>query len=148
MNPKTTPISFALAGIQTIEFATLEEAYSENENITTSISVEFGIESLDSTIIVCSPTYSFLQKGIPFIKIKAACFFDVKKESWGSYINKSRNSITFPKGFTDHLLVLSLGTLRGLLHAKTEGTIFNKYFIPTTNVVELSNDDITINLDI
>ena len=47
-----------------------------------------------------------------------------------------------PSGFVCHLAMLAIGTARGVLHAKTENTLFNKYLIPTINVAELIKDDI------
>ena len=32
---------------------------------------------------------------------------------------------------------MTIGTTRGILHAKTEGTCFNKYVLPTINVTEI-----------
>jgi hypothetical protein len=49
------------------------------------------------------------------------------------YINEDQKSITFPKAFTDHLLVITTGTLRGALHAKTEDTIFNRFLLQLAN---------------
>jgi hypothetical protein len=37
--------------------------------------------------------------------------------------------------------MITVGTARGVLHAKTEGTTLNKFFIPTVNVVEMVTDD-------
>ena len=41
-----------------------------------------------------------------------------------------------------HLIVLTIGTVRGILHAKTEGTKYNSYILPTINVAELIKTDI------
>ncbi len=136
-------ISFVLAGIQTVEFAVIKEFYSENKNISLSINTEFGIKSLEEPVIVCSPEISFLQKNKPFIKIKIACSFSIEESSWNSYLMPDKKSIVFPKEFTDHLLMLSIGTLRGALHAKTEGTLFNRFIVPTVNVVDLYIGNIT-----
>ena len=39
--------------------------------------------------------------------------------------------------FIRHLSAISIGTARGILHAKTENTAYNKYFLPTININEL-----------
>lgn len=146
MNKKNI-IPFALKGIRTLEFAMIKEFYSENKsNIEFGINAEFGIKSLEDYEIMCAPEVAFLQEGKPFIKIKSACYFSVKPEVWNEFINNENQSIIFPKGFTDHLLMLSVGTLRGILHAKTEGTIFNNFILPTINVTTLSEGDIELKL--
>ena len=147
MNEQKIQIPFALIGIQTLEFATLKELYSdENPNVEIGINAEFGIKTLEVYEITCTTEVSFLQDDKPFLKIKIACNFSIKPEQWKEYIHKKHQSICFPKGFTDHLLMLSFGTLRGVLHAKTEGTIFNKFLLPTINVTTLSEGDLEIAL--
>jgi hypothetical protein len=37
--------------------------------------------------------------------------------------------------------MLTIGTSRGILHAKTEGTEFNKFILPTINVNQLVEKD-------
>ncbi len=147
MNKKEKAISFALIGIQTIEFAIIREAFSENAEIELGINAEFGMKSIAEKEIKCSPEICFLQNNIPFLKIKAACYFSVDEVAWNGYVSEDKQTITFPKGFTDHLLMLTFGTLRGILHAKTEGTIFNKFILPTINVVNLYDGDIVMKID-
>lgn len=139
-------IQFALIHIQTLEFAIIKELYSDDKPIDIGINSEFGIKSLDEYEIMCAPEVSFFQEGKPFLKIKVACYFSIKPEQWEKYINNERQSIIFPKGFTDHLLMIATGTLRGILHAKTEGTTFNQFLLPTINVTALTQTDIEINI--
>ena len=147
MTKKNIQIPFALIGIQTLEFATIKELYSDdNPNVEIGINAEFGIKSLEEYEIVCSPEVSFLQEGRPFIKIKVACYFSVKQEQWKEYISEENQSVIFPKGFTDHLLMIATGALRGVLHAKTEGTVFNKFLLPTINVAVLTEEDVEMKL--
>ena len=142
-----TNIEFALRGIQTVEFAIMKELYSDDkEDIEIGMNAEFAINSGNEHEIACMPEVIFLQEKTPFLKLKIACLFAVKPETWDSYLQKDKDSIVFPKGFTDHLLMLSVGTLRGTLHGKTEGTIFNKFFLPTVNVTTFYNDDMEIKL--
>jgi hypothetical protein len=142
-----TSIPFALTNIQTLEFAVIKELYSDgNPNVEIGINVEFGIQSLDLNELMCALEVAFLQEDRPFIKIKVCCHFSIKPEQWKRYMNEDKKSIMFPKGFTDHLLVITTGTLRGALHAKTEGTLFNRFLLPTINVASLSEDDIELKL--
>ena len=147
MTEKNIQIPFALIGMQTLEFATIKELYSDdNPNMEIGINAEFGIKSLKEYEIVCALEVSFLQDGKPFIKAKIACYFSVKQEQWEEYTCEKKQSIIFPKGFTDHLLMIAIGSLRGVLHAKTEGTIFNKFILPTINVTVLTKDDVEMKL--
>lgn len=147
MTKERIQIPFALVGIQTLEFATIKELYSDdNPNVEIEINTGFAIRSLENHEIMCALEVFFLQEGKPFIKIKIGCYFSIKPEQWREYIQNEKQSIIFPKGFTDHLLMIATGTLRGILHAKTEGTIFNKFLLPTINVTVLSEGDVEIRL--
>ena len=140
-------IPFALVGIQTLEFAIIKEFYSDDDpNVEIGINAEFGIKSLEEYEIACVPEVSFLQDNKPFMKIKVACYFSVMQEQWKEYLKEESKTIVFSKGFTDHLLMIATGALRGVLHARTEGTIFNKFLLPTINVTVLSKNDIEIKL--
>lgn len=140
MKTNELPIQFKIIGIKTDEFAILEESFDE-ENIKFHYALETKLSIPETRVIVCSIGFKFFQDNIPFLKVRASCFFEVKKESWENAIDKAKNNIFFAADFTDHLVILTLGALRGILHAKTEGTKFNCYFIPTTNITELRDDD-------
>lgn len=137
---KDALISFTLVKIQTLEYAIIEEAFKEmDSDIKFHISTVFSVTNENPRVIVCQLAFSFIQEKIPFIKLKLACYFELKKESWDQSINKEDNTILLSKKFADHLVVLTLGTLRGVLHAKTEGSKFNHFFVPTINISELSS---------
>ncbi|HOV72124.1 MAG TPA: hypothetical protein PLO31_07950 [Dysgonamonadaceae bacterium] len=139
MSTKKLPVEFRLDEIKTEEFAIIEEAFDEHkEKLSYSFTTNFAI--LKERRILCDISFKFLQENIPFIKIKVACIFYVSEKSWNSCIDKENNQIIFQKKFLDHLVVLTLGTLRGVLHAKTEGTKFNRFFVPTINVAEINKD--------
>lgn len=142
-------VPFALDGIQTIEFAIIKEAYKENVDsaIHTSLGITFGVKDKDSNKLMCLVDFALSQTDIPFIKIKVACYFEVDEKCWENAYDSGSNSLIFPKEFADHLVVLTLGTLRGVLHAKTESTPYNKYFVPTINIAEQNTDDLKIQLD-
>ena len=56
-------------------------------------------------------------------------------------LEQESNLLKVPKGFLSHLAVLTIGTTRGILHAKTEGNCFNKYVLPAINVTEIIKED-------
>lgn len=137
---KDTLISFTLVKIQTLEYAIIEEAFKGMEaDIKYYIGTAFSVTNENPRVVVCQLAFSFIQEKIPFIKLKVACYFELKEESWDQSVNKEDNTILLSKKFADHLVVLTLGTLRGVLHAKTEGSKFNHFFVPTINISELSS---------
>lgn len=136
-------INFVLLDIKTEQFAILEDNYIENEIINLNTNLTFGLNSDDKVFLV-TPKYTFEIKKIPFMTIQISCFFKIEDAAWNSFIID--NKITFPKDFIAHMSMISVGTSRGVLHTKTEGTIFNKYILPTINVAKMIPKDITFDI--
>src|SRR5690606_41088639 len=79
-----------------------------------------------------------------FLKIQVSCHFKLEESSWQSFIQN--NKLIVPKGFLAHLAMITTGTSRGVLFAKTEGTQFSKFIIPTLNVEEMIKEDVSFDI--
>ena len=53
-----------------------------------------------------------------------------------------------PKGFLAHLAMITTGTSRGVLFAKTEATPFSKFIVPTLNVEEMIKKDAIFDIEL
>ncbi|MNF83316.1 hypothetical protein D3C84_656380 [compost metagenome] len=89
--------------------------------------------------------FQFLHNQQPFLVLIAVCNFDIEEESWNKNV-LSNKIVTLPKHLLEHLCVITVGTSRGILHAKTENTSFNKFIIPTLNVTTLVEKDIVFEI--
>lgn len=141
---KMESIGFALFTIKTEQFAILEENYSPKKkeiDFFTDLEVKISEESKQ---IIIYAGFTFKQAKKSFIKIQVSCHFEIKEDAWDSYVKEKK--IIFPKAFIAHLVMISVGTARGILHAKTEGTRFNEFILPTINVNELVNKDAEFDL--
>ena len=133
---KTTPISFLLKGISTNQFALIKESYQEGQEIKIESNLRFGVDKDNAGIIVIFNVK--LDCGdSPFLVLEIACEFDIEKKSFESLKDSDKKSITLPMNFSRHLAVLTVGTSRGVLHAKLEHTDFKQFFLPTINVTNL-----------
>jgi hypothetical protein len=131
-------IGFALAAIKTEQFALFEEKYSSKKELNITTSLEFKINE-EQKLIGVFATFTFEQAKKTFIKIQVSCHFAIDQNAWESF--RKEDVIVFPKNFMAHLTMLTIGTSRGVLHAKTEGTEFNKFILPTINVNQLVDKD-------
>lgn len=146
MDPKNniTAIGFQLQKITTEQFAILPESFDkENHEINMGVGLNFGADIENKTVAVFVKVLFEQQKG-PFIIVEIANHFQIDEVAWSSFCSVAKK-ILIPKGFATHLLVLTIGTIRGVLHSKTEQTEFNSFFIPTINATELINSDIELN---
>ncbi len=140
-------IDFSLLGIKTEQFALEEENYSSKGKTALSTSLQFKFEPSDKQIGVFS-TFKFTQKKKIFIKIEVSCHFKIDDDSWSTFIQVTDSKLVIPKLFLAHLAMMTIGTTRGVLFSKTEGTIFSKYIVPVTNVEDEIEEDASFDLEI
>lgn len=140
MSQKDNKIGFSLLKISTEQFAIIEDAHDEKGNLVVGTSLRYGTDENNKIIAVFS-LFSFESNKKPFLIIEASCQFKITDEAWSNMLVQDSNILKVPQGFLSHLAVLTIGTTRGILHAKTEGTCFNKYVLPTINVTDIIKED-------
>jgi hypothetical protein len=139
-------IGFSFAKIVTEQFAVIPDIFEEGKEIKLRPELNFGIDSQTKHIMV-NMLFRFEQEGRPFIILKLACYFTIYPTDWDQFRNPAdTNALVIPQGFATHLAMLTIGTLRGVLHAKTENTTFNRFIIPAFNVTGLIKSDIIFNI--
>ena len=138
-------LGFAFVGIKTDQFAIIDEAYKKTGPLKITTNLSYGINEVDKTIAV-EVGFNFIKKETPFLIIGVQAFFEITKEGWEKIYNVENKQVVIPKKLISHLTVLTIGTTRGILHAKTEGTPYNSIILPTVNVNDLVTEDVTINL--
>jgi hypothetical protein len=144
MTETTLPIQFALADILTEQFAIVDTAYKEEQTDRIQIisSFKFGFNEENQTILA-SPRFSFEQNEVAFLLLEVACIFKIEQASLKA-LYKSEGSLQLPKPFAAHIAAIAVGVARGVLHAKTEQTPFNRFMIPLINVNENINEDVVL----
>lgn len=144
MKKENTQVGFAINGIKTEQFAIFEENYAPKKNTALGTELQFKLDQTNKQIAVFLE-FEFTQGKKVFLKIQVSCHFKIEESSWKSFIQE--NQLIVPKGFLAHLAMITTGTSRGLLFAKTEGTLFSKFIVPTLNVAEIIQEDATFDID-
>ncbi|MFV8326668.1 hypothetical protein [Flavobacterium sp. ZS1P14] len=140
-------ISFGLRQITTEQFAIIESVFDKSkDNFELGTELRFGFNT-DKRIITPLLAINFKQDKNPFLLLEIGCHFEIIEEHWHNLFNSETHELKLPKELARHLVMLTVGTLRGVLHAKTENTPFNKFFIPTINVNDLVKEDLLIKTD-
>jgi hypothetical protein len=138
-------IGFSLKKITTEQFAIIESAFKKGIDTQFSVNAKYGISEQEQLVAVfVSP--AFYQDKKPFLVLEVACHFKIIDEAWESFKNKDKTKLTIPVGFIRHLIMLTIGTARGILHSKTENTPFNDYLMPTINVTDIIKSGVTFDL--
>ncbi len=138
-------IGFSLKKITTEQFAIIESAFKEGEDVQFSVNAKYGINEKDKMVAVfVSP--AFYQDKKAFLVLEIACHFKIVDDAWESFKNKDKTKLTIPVGFIRHLIMLTIGTARGVLHSRTENTPFNDFLMPTINVTEIVKSGVAFDL--
>lgn len=140
MKKDNTQVGFALFGIKTEQFAIFEENYTPKKETVLSAELQFKLDQKTKQMGIFFG-FEFLQGKKVFLKIQVSCHFKIEEKSWDSFVQKKRSKLVVPKGFLDHLAMITIGTTRGVLFAKTESTPFSNFIIPTLNVEEMIAED-------
>ena len=140
MKKENTQVGFALKGIKTEQFAIFEENYSPKKETSLGTELQFKLDQNNKQIAVFLG-FEFLQGKKVFLKIQVSCHFKIEDSSWNSLIQE--NKLIVPKGFLAHLAMITTGTSRGVLFAKTEATPFSTFIVPTLNVAEMIKEDVS-----
>jgi hypothetical protein len=140
-----TKFSFSLSNIETVQFATFEENLHDNNPVQQTVSLDIGYNIQFQSLIILTKV-SFEQNSLPFLVLESSCEYKISDVTWislkredGSYIIKRKNIL--------QLILVSMLTMRGILHAKTENTPLNKYFLQSFNMTALHNEDYVIPLE-
>ncbi|QED36704.1 hypothetical protein FK178_02780 [Antarcticibacterium arcticum] len=138
---KSENILFKLNRIKTEQFATIPDV-EIGEEIGIAAGIEFGMEKKTNTIL-CTVSFNFESRKEKFIILKVLCEFLVPEEAVQNSLQPDEKKYVFQPEFMQHLGVITVGTARGILHAKTEGTKFNNFFLPTVNLKEMVTGEVS-----
>lgn len=132
-------IAFTLTRISTDHYALIEEAFEDGRDVDFRMQMHFGVEQQQIIVVV---NVQFVQESTMFMMIEASCYFKVEENVWKEFSGEN-NKVTIEKGFLAYLATLAISTTRGILHNKTEGTLFNRFIIPPVNAETFIPDDMT-----
>lgn len=144
MAKKSKEIKFTLVDINTEQFASFQDKFdSQNSEIEISFGVDFKLDSQDHLIGVFT-RYEFLQKNQVVLMLECSCGFEIESNYWKSCIKGEK--IIFPPFLLTHLLVLCVGTARGIIHAKKPVQL-QQLMLPTLNVSQIITEDMAFSLN-
>lgn len=137
---------FAIKKVSTEQFAILEDGYNEKGKIMLNTSLRFAADDIQKYIAVFA-SFVFESDNKPFLLTEASCHFSIDDSAWKEMLKPDINTLIVPQGFLSHLAMLTVGTSRGILHAKTEGTCFNQYVLPAIHITNIIKEDISFSFN-
>jgi hypothetical protein len=143
METKNKNIGFSIIQISTEKFADLPGAFNAFEQSQIQHELTFGLDKEGMRVHVQElARFHNIDNPNPFIIISVSCQFLINQEDWDKIKELETNRIILPRDFGVHLAMLVVGTLRGILHTKTENTIFNQFIFPPIDIMALVPSDV------
>jgi hypothetical protein len=133
-------IEFQLIKTENKQFVCFPEKVTQGSlNINTTF--QFGVAN-DRSNIKCDLLLKFNQGEELVLLCEIICYFSVKPESWDEM--KTDNGYSVPVFFLQHMANVVVGLTRGVIFAKSEGTVFQSHVIPLMNLTEIIKEDYKI----
>lgn len=143
---KNEGIGFHLVGITTEEYAELPDHFPDQKQPRIGIKLQKNIRINDTARMVGLYTkFEFLNEDQIFLILEVACHFKIEAEYWNSAKDIKADTITLDKKLLTHFLVLTVGTSRGVLHAKKPKELYN-LMLPTFDVTKEFDEDVVLSL--
>ena len=138
-------IPFRLVGIETTQFAVMEDSYKDDCD--TNLVVGVPITATDENhLIEAGLSIQFKCEEVPFIILEVKLLFDIEPEAFESLfvVKRKKKSLVIPIGLSRHLATLVVGTARGILHEKLNKTKLKDIILPTIDLTQSLEEDIVL----
>ena len=142
----TEKIQFSLRGLSTEQFALIETAFNDKDEIRIQHTIRFA-RSDERKWIGAFGRLEFIQNDNPFIIIDIGAHFELTVESWELILDTKNLSLMMPQNFAIHLAAIAFSSARGVLHDKLEKTPFNMFFIPLLDLTKIIQGDVEIGFE-
>lgn len=135
-------IRFRMSRISVPQFAILCKSVSKAYKI--GIKAELK-HSPNGGAVAVDMTITFEENEKTCVILEVLCEFVIHPDDLKSIT--SDNKVSIPKEVIDYFISQTLGTARGIMHCKTDGTPFNGIIIPPTDVSHMLGKDMVIPLN-
>jgi hypothetical protein len=138
-------IRFMFSKIVTNEFAVTGEKFDETREYRVTVNLGFGLDK-DQRVVNCSLKAFIHQEERLLTVVGVTCAYKVLPEDWDRTYKNDTQSFVLSKISGLYLAGLTVSTVRGILHGKTESLPINAALLPMINVQELVKADIKLEI--
>ncbi len=132
-------IPYRIVRIETKQFAFFPDLFKNGEQVEVMTSFGFSV-SLERALIRCQSKFNYLQGDNSLLILEIATFFQIADEG----VKEIESQGVIPIDFLRYMGTIAVGTARGIIHSKTEGTALNPVVLPPINLVDAIKDDLIV----
>lgn len=138
-------IPFRILGIETSQFALMDEAYKDDCDLGMVVGVPISASEEEHAIEVAI-NVQFRCESVPFLILEVKMKFDIEPEAFQTLLvtKKKKTSVVIPVGLSRHLATLTAGTARGVLHERLQKTKLNGLVLPTIDLTTILESDMVL----
>ena len=129
-------IPFRISLIKTLQFAMFPDFLVNGDKVIITSEFNFSVNKPLSSVR-CISKFNYTQNEKLLLTIEIACFFDISEDGTKELKQQGKLSVDFLR----YLATISTGTARGIICAKTEGTVLNSVVLPPINLVDAIKTD-------
>jgi len=138
-------VRFFFSKIATSEFAVTGEKFEPSIQYMVNVNMGFGLGREERTILCRTKAMTYQQDKLLMV-IEVGCSFTILPEDWQSMFDEENGTVVLPEAIGLHFASLAVSTVRGILHARTEGMLVQAAIIPAINVQALVKGDVKIEM--
>lgn len=132
-------IPYRIESVRTPQFAIFPDKYVNGKDVEVTTSFNFFItKTLDH--VRCLVNVVYAQGEDMLLTTDIECIFLIAPD--GIKVIKEEGRLTTV--FLRYMATIATGTARGVISAKTEGTVLNPIVLPPTNLVNVIKDDLML----
>ena len=132
-------IPYRISRIESVQFALFPDNFQNGQEVRVNTNFGYNVRS-DVQQVRNVINVKYLQEDKLLLVAELACYYDIAPEGVESI--KAEGKI--PVDFLRYMGAISAGTIRGLIHAKTEGTVLNPVVLPPVNLEEAIQNDMAL----
>lgn len=130
-------IPYRISRIETIQFALFPDNYVNGGQVTINTNCGYNVRA-DMAQVRNTISVNYSQDENLLLVAQLVCYYDIAPE--GVEVIKSEGKI--PVDFLRYMGSISVGAIRGVIHAKTEGSVLNPIVLPPINLDEMVKNDL------
>lgn len=134
-------IPFRIRQIKTQQFAMFPDLLVNGKEVTVDSEFSFGVNT-EVKNILCVTKLSYRQDENLLLTTEVHCIFDIREDGVNQLKEQGRVGVDFLR----YLATIAIGTVRGIIHTKTENTVLNSVVVPPINLVEAIKEDFVFKL--
>lgn len=133
------PIPYRISHIETKQFAFFPDQFVNGKEVNIAAQTEFAYKT-DLSGIRNMLMIQYTQDEHLLLILQLNCFFEIAPEG----ITAIKGEGKIPVDFLRYMATISVGAARGVIHAKTEGSVLNPVVLSPINLVEMIKEDMPI----